>query len=92
MPVGGAWKLLSLPAEPDGGFTEDWFVQAALTIERAWERWAYAQHHAVAAARRRSRTARQAAARAILAWSNYWQLLEEADRLRGLPETPAGGR
>ena len=92
MPVGGSWKLLSLPAEPDGGFTEDWFVQAALTIERAWERWAYAQHHAVAAARRRSRTARQAAARAILAWSNYWQLLEEADRLRGLPEPPAGAK
>jgi hypothetical protein len=89
MPVAGAWKLLSLPAEPDGGLTEDWFVLATLTIERAWERWAYAQHHAVAAARRRSRSARQAAARAIVAWSNYWQLLEEADRLRGLPQPPA---
>lgn len=88
MPLGGAWKLLSLPAEPDGGFTEDWFVLATLTIERAWERWAYAQHHAVAAARRRSRHARQAAARAIIAWSNYWQLLEEADRLRGVSDPP----
>ena len=84
MPVAGTWKLLSLPAEPDGGFNEDWFVLAALTIERAWERWDYAQHHAAAAARRRSRSARQAAARAIIAWSNYWQLLEEADRLRGV--------
>ena len=88
MPVGGAWKLLSLPAEPDGGFNEDWYVMATLTIERAWERWAYAQHHAVAAARRRSRNARQAAARAIVAWSNYWQLLEEADRLGGVPGPP----
>ena len=89
MPVGGPWKILSLPAERDGGFTEDWFVLAALTIERAWERWAYAQHHAVAAARRRNRNARQAAARAIVAWSNYWQLLEEADRLRGVSDSPA---
>jgi hypothetical protein len=88
MPVAGAWKLLSLPAEPDGGFTEDWFVAAALTIERAWERWAYAQHHAVAAARLRSRNARRAAARAIVAWSNYWQLLEETDRLRGVSSPP----
>jgi hypothetical protein len=90
MPVGGAWKLLSLPAEPDGGFTEDWFVLAALTIERAWERWSYAQHHAVTATRRRSRNARQAAARAIVAWSNYWQLLDEADRLRGVSGLPVG--
>ena len=88
MPVAGAWKLLSLPAEPDGGLTEDWFVAAALTIERAWERWAYAQHHAVAAARLRSRSARRAAARAIVAWSNYWQLLEETDRLRGVSSPP----
>ena len=88
MRVGGAWKLLSLPAEPDGGFTEDWYVFATLTIERAWERWAYAQHHAVAAARLRSRNARQAAARAIVAWSNYWQLLEETDRLRGVSSPP----
>jgi hypothetical protein len=30
----------------------------------------------------------QAVARAIVAWGNYWQLLEEADRLRGVSDPP----
>jgi len=88
MPVGGSWKLLTLPAVPDTGLTDEWFALVLATLERAWDRWAYAQHHAVTAARRRSRHARQAVARAIVAWSNYWQLMEEADRLRGVSGPP----
>jgi hypothetical protein len=83
-PTGGTWKILSLPAEPTAGLTEEWFVLATATIERAYERWAYAQHHAIAAARRRSRHSRQAVAQALVAWSNYWQLLSDVDRLRGI--------
>jgi hypothetical protein len=82
--VGGSWKLLTLPAVSDAGLTDEWFALVVATLERAWDRWAYAQHHAVVAARRHSRYARQAVARAVIAWSNYWQLLEEADRLRGM--------
>lgn len=82
--VGGTWKLLALPPEPAEGLTEDWFAVAVATIERAWERWSYAQHHAIASARLRSRHSRQAVARATVAWSNYWQLLDEVDRLRGI--------
>jgi hypothetical protein len=80
----GTWKLLSLPPEPAGGLTQEWFAAAVATIERAWDRWSYAQHHAIAASRRRSRQSRQAIGQAMVAWSNYWQLLDEVDRLRGL--------
>jgi hypothetical protein len=84
-PVAGSWKLLSLPAVPEAGLTEEWFALVVATLDRAWDRWAYAQHHAITAARGHRRHARPAVARAVVAWSNYWQLLEEADRLRGLP-------
>ena len=84
-PFGGAWKLLTLPAVPQAGLTDEWFTLVVATLERAWDRWAYAQYHAITAARRHSRHARQAVARAVVAWSNYWQLIEAADRLRGLP-------
>jgi hypothetical protein len=78
----GTWKLLSLPPEPASGLSEEWFAAAAATIERAWDRWSYAQHHAIAASRRRSRQSRTAVVRAMVAWSNYWQLLDEVDRIR----------
>jgi len=88
--VGGSWKLLTLPAVTEAGLTDEWFALVVATLERAWDRWAYAQYHAITAARRHSRHTRQAVARAVVAWSNYWQLLEEVDRLRGLPKSPAG--
>ena len=78
-----AWKLLPLPTVPGAGPDGDWFVMAAETIERAWHRWAWAQHHAIVAARSRVR-AEAAVRRAIVAWANYWSLCEEVDRIRGL--------
>lgn len=80
---GAKWKLLSLPppsAAPEGGWSE--LVEG--TLERALDRWSYAQYHAAQAARERS-GARQALARAAAAWSNYWELAREADLLRGGP-------
>ena len=81
--VGGTWKHLVLPpigAEP----TPEWRALVEATLDRALDRWAYTQHHATQAARERS-GARQALARARVAWANYWELHEEADRLLRLP-------
>ena len=80
---GGTWKHLVLPA-PGATGSEDWWSHAQAMLERALDRWAYAQHHAAQAARDRS-GARQALARARTAWANYWELKEEAERLLGTP-------
>lgn len=84
---GGSWKLLSLPALGTLSH-EDWLHLVQATLERALDRWAYAQHRAAMACRDRS-VARQALARARTAWANYWELHQEAERLLGeLPEAP----
>jgi len=74
------WKLMVLPA--GAADTPAGRPEVELTLERAFDRWAYAQHHAAAAARDQS-GARMAVARARLAWANYWELTEEAERLLG---------
>jgi hypothetical protein len=80
---GGTWKHLVLP--PIGPLaTADWRSVVDQTLERALDRWSYTQHHAARAARDRS-GARQALARARVAWTNYWELREEAERLLGMP-------
>lgn len=76
--AGGTWKQLVLP--PLSGHPEQWRGLVMATLERALDRWVYAQHHAGQAARDRS-GARQALARARTAWANYWDLREEAERL-----------
>jgi hypothetical protein len=81
--AGGSWKHLVLPpitAVP----TPEWRALVEATLDRALDRWAYTQHHAAQAAREHS-GARQALARARIAWSNYWELHEEAERLLGMP-------
>lgn len=78
---GLTWKLLTLPADPGAGREQAWTLAIDLTIERALDRWAYAQHHAVRAARRSEGLA-PALARARVAWNNYWELVEEAARIR----------
>ena len=78
---GGSWKHLVLPGLGQAG-PDDWHALVEATLERALDRWAYAQHHAAQAARDRS-GAKQALARARTAWSNYWELREEAERLLG---------
>ena len=80
---GGTWKHLVLP--PLGPLASaEWRSLVEATLERALDRWSFTQHHAAEAARERS-GARQALARARVAWTNYWELREEAERLLGTP-------
>ena len=51
------------------------------TVERAWDRWCYAQHQAIQSARE-GRHPEVALAVARTAWTNYWELREEASRLK----------
>jgi hypothetical protein len=79
---GGSWKHLVLPPIPMLPSPE-WRALADATLERALDRWSYTQHHAALSARDRS-GARQALAQARVAWANYWELKEEAERLLGM--------
>src|SRR5690242_1834414 len=41
------WKVLTLPA-PSGVYDDDeWWELVESTVERAWDRWCYAQQHAI---------------------------------------------
>jgi hypothetical protein len=75
------WKLLALPPSPGGVADDAWLELVDCTVERAWDRWCYAQQHAVRAAREHFK-AHVAVAVARTAWSNYWELREEAERIR----------
>jgi hypothetical protein len=81
---GGSWKFLALPPLPGPAAALAWSDLIEGTVERAWDRWAYAQHHAVRAAHDGAGAALAAAALRA-AWTNYWELTEEAERLRGRP-------
>jgi hypothetical protein len=74
------WKVLTLPSPPNGASDADWLELVDCTVERALDRWCYAQQHAVRAAREHFK-ADVAVAVARTAWANYWELLEEADRI-----------
>ena len=84
------WKLLTLPAPPLDGDDGEWLELVDATVERAWDRWCYAQQHAIRAARLHVRP-RIAVAVARVAWDNYWNLVEDAERIRGLL-SPSRGR
>ena len=77
---GKLWKLLALPP-PNTVADEGWLELVESTVERAWDRWCYAQQHAVRAARTRVRP-EVALAVARIAWSNYWELQQEAVAIR----------
>jgi hypothetical protein len=84
------WKLLTLPPPPNNAAEEEWLELIESTVERAWDRWCYAQQHAVRAAREHFKPY-IAVAVANTAWSNYWELCQEAERFRArLPSTLAG--
>jgi hypothetical protein len=79
------WKVLTLPAPPSGteepqSDVAEWLELVDGTVERALDRWCYAQQHAVRAARERFK-ATIAVAVARAAWANYWELLIEAERI-----------
>ena len=87
------WKLLTLPP-PNGAADDEWLELVESTVERAWDRWCYAQQHAVRAARARVGP-RVALAVARTAWTNYWELRQEAQaikvRLDGRPSSKGAG-
>jgi hypothetical protein len=74
------WKLLTLPSPPNGASDAAWLELVECTVERAWDRWCYAQQHSARAAREHFK-AHVAAAVADVAWTNYWELLVEAERI-----------
>jgi hypothetical protein len=79
------WKVLALPSPPNGAEdtpsdVAEWLKLVDCTVERAWDRWCYAQQHAVRAAREHFK-AHVAVAVARAAWANYWELLDEAERI-----------
>ncbi len=74
------WKLLTLPPPPGGEADEAWLELVECTVERAWDRWCYAQRHAVRAAQERYRP-HVALAVARTAWTNYWELFVEAEEI-----------
>jgi len=88
------WKLLTLPAPPIDAGDAEWLELVDSTVERAWDRWCYAQHHAIRAVKLHVRP-RIAIAIARVAWENYWNLVEDARRIRELISfsngRPAGG-
>lgn len=75
------WKVLTLPPPPVEGEDDDWLELVESTVERAWDRWCYAQQQAVRAVRLRIRPL-LAVAVAQAAWNNYWMLFEDAERIR----------
>lgn len=78
---GKKWKVLTLPPPTSTGEETDWIELVDSTVERAWDRWCYAQQHAVRAARERFRP-QVAVAVASAAWNNYWELLQEAEQIK----------
>src|SRR6185295_15736925 len=82
------WKLLTLPPPALNEDDAEWLELVDATIERAWDRWCYAQQHAIRAARLRVRP-RLALAVAAVAWDNYWTLLQDAERIRSVFARPA---
>ncbi len=76
------WKLLALPPPPSGEVDEEWLELVECTVERAWDRWCYAQQHAIRAAQERYKP-HIALAVARTAWSNYWELYVESKEIRG---------
>jgi hypothetical protein len=75
------WKVLTLPPPLSSGDEADWIELVDCTVERAWDRWCYAQQQAVRAARERFKPL-VAVAVADVAWSNYWQLLQESELIK----------
>ena len=74
------WKVLTLPPPPVSGEDADWLELVESTVERAWDRWCYAQQQAVRAARQRFKP-EIAIAVAHAAWRNYWMLVQDAERI-----------
>jgi hypothetical protein len=86
---GKTWKVLTLPPPSTSEEEADWIDLVDATVERAWDRWCYAQQQAVRAARERFRPL-VAIAVASTAWSNYWELLQDSERIKERLRTGRG--
>lgn len=75
------WKVLTLPPPTLSGEDADWIELVESTVERAWDRWCYAQQHAIRAARMHMKP-HVALAVARTAWNNYWVLVQDAARIK----------
>jgi hypothetical protein len=75
------WKVLTLPPPSSSGDESEWIELVDCTVERAWDRWCYAQQQAVRAAREHFKPL-VALAVAQAAWRNYWLLLQDAERIK----------
>ena len=75
------WKVLTLPPPTSDGEDADWIELVDSTVERAWDRWCYAQQQAVRATRLRMQ-AHMAVAVLDVAWNNYWALLQDSERIK----------
>src|SRR5438093_12247567 len=75
------WKALTLPPPTSSDEDADWIELVDSTVERALDRWCYAQQQAVRAARLHV-SAQIAFAVAQAAWNNYWMLLRDAERIK----------
>ena len=85
------WKLLTLPSPSSYPDETEWMELIESTVERAADRWSYAQQHAARAAREHFK-ADIAWAVARAAWVNYWELLQEAERIKRRLRPVAGMR
>src|SRR5258707_12029831 len=85
------WKLLALPPPPGGEADEEWLDLVECTVERAWDRWCYAQQHAIRAAQERYKP-HVALAIARTAGSNYWDLYIEAEAITARAQDAASSR
>src|SRR5205823_9550041 len=75
------WKVLTLPPPTSSDEDADWIELVESTVERAWDRWCYAQQQAVRATRMGVKPS-LALAVAGAAWQNYWGLLQDAERIK----------
>lgn len=75
------WKVLTLPFPTNYATDAEWLELIDCTVERAWDRWCYAQQQAARSAREHFK-AHVAVAVAQVAWVNYWELLVESERIR----------
>jgi hypothetical protein len=75
------WKVLTLPPPTNNGDEADWIELVESTVERAWDRWCYAQQQAIRAAKMGTHE-HVAVAVAAVAWNNYWTLLQDAERIK----------
>ena len=75
------WKVLTLPPPTTSGEDGDWIDLVESTVERAWDRWCYAQQQAIRATRMGVKPS-LALAVAGAAWQNYWGLLQDAERIK----------